>query len=293
MITSNPYDGERLAGTVGFPLPGREPAHRRSRERRAVAARRVGVIEVKGPNVFKGYWRMPEKTADEFRPDGFFITGDLGRIDARGYVHIVGRAKDLIISGGFNVYPKEIESEIDAIAGVVESAVIGAAASRFRRGRGGGGRRARPARRSTNSPSARRSKDGSPSSSSPSACSSSTTCRATRWARCRRRRCARPTRGRIRARKDATVATYYPSSSIDPHDELLQLCVRFGYPMLVDRLRDRKQLFVSCCLLQIRKSTPKASDIFLLAVSKTSVYHTRHRVSVPCIDTSIASRISV
>ena len=85
----------------------------------------VGVIEVKGPNVFKGYWRMPEKTAAEFRADGFFITGDLGKIDERGYVHIVGRAKDLIISGGYNVYPKEVEGEIDAIAGVVESAVIG------------------------------------------------------------------------------------------------------------------------------------------------------------------------
>jgi malonyl-CoA/methylmalonyl-CoA synthetase len=85
----------------------------------------VGVIEVRGPNVFKGYWRMPEKTASEFRPDGFFITGDLGLIDDRDYVHIVGRAKDVIISGGFNVYPKEIESEIDAIAGVLESTVIG------------------------------------------------------------------------------------------------------------------------------------------------------------------------
>jgi malonyl-CoA/methylmalonyl-CoA synthetase len=85
----------------------------------------VGVIEVKGPNVFKGYWRMPEKTAAEFRRDGFFITGDLGKFDSRGYVHIVGRSKDLIISGGFNVYPKEVESEIDALAGVVESAVIG------------------------------------------------------------------------------------------------------------------------------------------------------------------------
>jgi malonyl-CoA/methylmalonyl-CoA synthetase len=83
------------------------------------------VIEVKGPNVFKGYWRMPEKTAAEFRPDGFFITGDLGRIDERGYVHIVGRGKDLIITGGFNVYPKEIEGEIDAISGVIESAVVG------------------------------------------------------------------------------------------------------------------------------------------------------------------------
>lgn len=84
------------------------------------------MIEVRGPNVFKGYWRMPEKTNAEFRDGGFFITGDLGMIDARGYVHIVGRGKDLIISGGFNVYPKEVESEIDALPGVAESAVIGA-----------------------------------------------------------------------------------------------------------------------------------------------------------------------
>ncbi len=83
------------------------------------------MIEVRGPNVFRGYWRNPEKTAAEFRTDGFFITGDLGKIDARGYVHILGRGKDLIITGGYNVYPKEIESEIDAMAGVVESAVIG------------------------------------------------------------------------------------------------------------------------------------------------------------------------
>jgi malonyl-CoA/methylmalonyl-CoA synthetase len=83
------------------------------------------MIEVKGPNVFKGYWRMPEKTKSEFRDDGFFITGDIGKIDTRGYVHILGRGKDLVISGGFNVYPKEIESEIDAMPGVIESAVIG------------------------------------------------------------------------------------------------------------------------------------------------------------------------
>jgi malonyl-CoA/methylmalonyl-CoA synthetase len=85
----------------------------------------IGMIEVRGPNVFKGYWRMPEKTAAELRTNGFFITGDLGKIDERGYVHIVGRGKDLIITGGYNVYPKEIETEIDAIPGVVESAVVG------------------------------------------------------------------------------------------------------------------------------------------------------------------------
>jgi malonyl-CoA/methylmalonyl-CoA synthetase len=87
----------------------------------------IGMIEVKGPNVFSGYWRMPEKTAAEFRADGFFITGDLGVIDARGYVSIVGRGKDLIISGGLNVYPKEVEGEIDALPGVEESAVFGLA----------------------------------------------------------------------------------------------------------------------------------------------------------------------
>jgi len=125
MITSNPYHGERIAGTVGFPLPGVSLRIAEAESGAALAQGEVGVIEVKGPNVFKGYWRMPEKTAAEFRADGFFITGDLGRIDERGYVHIVGRAKDLIISGGFNVYPKEVESEIDALEGVVESAVIG------------------------------------------------------------------------------------------------------------------------------------------------------------------------
>ncbi len=125
MITSNPYDGERRAGTVGFPLPGVNVRIADPDTGAPVARGAVGVIEVKGPNVFKGYWRMPEKTASEFRADGHFITGDLGVIDERDYVHIVGRAKDLIISGGFNVYPKEIEAEIDAIPGVVESAVIG------------------------------------------------------------------------------------------------------------------------------------------------------------------------
>ena len=93
------------------------------------------MIEVKGPNVFKGYWRMPEKTKAEFRADGFFITGDLGKIGPDGYVYIVGRGKDLVISGGYNVYPKEVETEIDAIPGVIESAVIGVPAQGFRRGR--------------------------------------------------------------------------------------------------------------------------------------------------------------
>jgi malonyl-CoA/methylmalonyl-CoA synthetase len=125
MITSNPYDGERRAGTVGFPLPDVALRIADPETGNVLAGGQTGVIEVKGPNVFKGYWRNPEKTALEFRSDGFFITGDLGRIDADGYVQIVGRAKDLIISGGFNVYPKEVESEIDALAGVIESAVVG------------------------------------------------------------------------------------------------------------------------------------------------------------------------
>ncbi len=125
MITSNPYEGDRVAGTVGFPLPGVSLRIAEPEGGALLAQGEVGVIEVKGPNVFKGYWRMPEKTASEFRADGFFITGDLGRIDERGYVHIVGRAKDLVISGGYNVYPKEVEGEIDLIPGVVESAIIG------------------------------------------------------------------------------------------------------------------------------------------------------------------------
>jgi malonyl-CoA/methylmalonyl-CoA synthetase len=125
MNTSNPYDGDRIPGTVGFPLPGVALRVADPESGRILAEDGTGVIEVRGPNVFKGYWRNPEKTAAEFRPDGFFITGDLGKIDARGYVHILGRGKDLIISGGYNVYPKEVESEIDGLPGVVESAVIG------------------------------------------------------------------------------------------------------------------------------------------------------------------------
>ncbi|MCB1385622.1 MAG: malonyl-CoA synthase [Nitratireductor sp.] len=125
MNTSNPYDGERRAGTVGFPLPGVELKITDPETGGAVAAGAVGQIEVRGPNVFKGYWQMPDKTAAELRADGFFITGDLGRVDEDGYVHIVGRNKDLIISGGYNIYPKEIELVLDEEPGVLESAVIG------------------------------------------------------------------------------------------------------------------------------------------------------------------------
>ena len=125
MNTSNPYHGTRVPGAVGHPLPGVTLRVTDPETGKEFARDSVGMIEVKGPNVFKGYWRMPEKTKAEFRDDGFFVTGDLGKIDASGYVHILGRGKDLVISGGFNVYPKEIESEIDAMPGVIESAVIG------------------------------------------------------------------------------------------------------------------------------------------------------------------------
>jgi malonyl-CoA/methylmalonyl-CoA synthetase len=125
MNTSNPYDGQRVPGAVGHPLPGVTLRVTDPETGKELPRETIGMIEVKGPNVFKGYWRMPEKTKAEFRDDGFFITGDLGKIDSHGYVHILGRGKDLVISGGFNVYPKEIESEIDAMPGVIESAVIG------------------------------------------------------------------------------------------------------------------------------------------------------------------------
>ena len=134
MNTSNPYDGERIPGAVGHPLPGVALRVADPETGKVLPPETIGMIEVKGANVFKGYWRMPEKTKSEFRDDGFFITGDLGKIDDKGYVHIVGRGKDLVISGGFNVYPKEIESEIDAMPGVAESAVIGVPHSDFGEG---------------------------------------------------------------------------------------------------------------------------------------------------------------
>jgi malonyl-CoA/methylmalonyl-CoA synthetase len=126
MNTSNPYDGARRAGTVGFPLPGVEVRIADRESGAALAEGEVGMIEVRGPNVFKGYWRMPEKTAAEFRDDGFFISGDLGMVDDAGYLNIVGRDKDLIISGGYNVYPAEVENALNALDGVADSAVIGA-----------------------------------------------------------------------------------------------------------------------------------------------------------------------
>jgi malonyl-CoA/methylmalonyl-CoA synthetase len=124
MLTSNPYDGERRGGTVGFALPG-VTLRVQGEGGQALPAGEVGGIEVKGPNVFQGYWRMPEKTKEEFTADGYFKTGDVGKIDERGYIHIVGRSKDLIISGGYNVYPAEIEGYINDMPGVAESAVVG------------------------------------------------------------------------------------------------------------------------------------------------------------------------
>ncbi len=132
MLTSNPYSAdaryggqsERRGGTVGFPLPGVE-LRVVDDANSPIAEGEIGNIQVRGPNVFKGYWRMPEKTAEEFTADGWFKTGDVGKIDERGYVSIVGRSKDLIISGGYNVYPAEVEAAINDIPGVAESAVVG------------------------------------------------------------------------------------------------------------------------------------------------------------------------
>ncbi|GBF25175.1 long-chain-fatty-acid--CoA ligase [bacterium MnTg02] len=134
MNTSNPYDGDRRSGTVGLPLPGVEIRIADPETGEPLPQGNVGMIEIRGPNVFKGYWRMPEKTKEEMRADGFFVSGDLGLLDDRGYVHIVGREKDLIITGGFNVYPAEVEAAIDALPGVVESAVIGVAHPDFGEG---------------------------------------------------------------------------------------------------------------------------------------------------------------
>ncbi len=124
MLTSNPYQGPRKASTVGPALPG-VSVRVMNQEAQVCVTDEIGDIQVKGPNIFKGYWQMPEKTAEEFTEDAYFKTGDVGRVDADGYLSIVGRSKDLIISGGYNVYPKEIESVIDEMSGVLESAVIG------------------------------------------------------------------------------------------------------------------------------------------------------------------------
>ena len=133
MACSNPLDGERVAGTVGFALPG-VSVRIADEEGREVPRGTVGVLEMTGPNVFAGYWRLPDKTAEEFRPDGYFVSGDMAQMDEAGRVTIVGRAKDLIISGGLNVYPKEVELCLDSLPGVRESAVIGVAHPDFGEG---------------------------------------------------------------------------------------------------------------------------------------------------------------
>ena len=184
MNTSNPYDGERIAGTVGCHCRASPCASPTPSTGALLGRGEIGMIEVRGPNVFAGYWRMPEKTKAEFREDGFFITGDLGVIDARGYVHIVGRGKDLIISGGLNVYPKEVESAIDALPGVVESAVIGVPHPDFGEGVTAAvvtepGLTEADVRRAAQE-AARRA------ISCRSASSSCTNCRATPWGRCRK-----------------------------------------------------------------------------------------------------------
>ena len=125
MNLSNPYEGARRAGTVGMPLPGVEMRITNRETGDEVPLGEIGMLQIRGPNVFIGYWRMPEKTREELLDDGFFITGDLAMVDEQGYVHIVGRDKDLVISGGYNVYPKEVEQVIDELDQVAESAVIG------------------------------------------------------------------------------------------------------------------------------------------------------------------------
>lgn len=125
MITSNPFDGARVAGTVGYPLTGTQVVI--TANGHPVPQGDIGVIEVKGDNVFQGYWNMPDKTCEELRVNGFFITGDLGTMDADGRISIVGREKDMIISGGYNIYPKEIEDVLNDIKGITESAVFGVA----------------------------------------------------------------------------------------------------------------------------------------------------------------------
>ena len=126
MNTSNPYNAPRRAGTVGKALPGVELKICDPASGRSLGTDEIGMVKVRGENVFSGYWNMPEKTAEEFDSDGFFTTGDLGKLDDQEFLHIVGRDKDLIISGGYNIYPKEIESAVDAVDGVEESAIVGA-----------------------------------------------------------------------------------------------------------------------------------------------------------------------
>jgi malonyl-CoA/methylmalonyl-CoA synthetase len=193
--TTNPFDGDRLAGTVGFPLPGVDLKITDPESGAELPRGEIGQIELRGPNVFKGYWQMPEKTAADLREDGFFLTGDLGLVDADGYLHIVGRGKDLIISGGLNIYPKEIEEVLDAQPGVLESAVIGVPHPDFGETPVGvlvaqpGAPPPIPTRSWWRLAKALRG------SSIPAGLSSSMNCQETRWAKCKRRTCASVTRG--------------------------------------------------------------------------------------------------
>ena len=172
---------------------GRDPGHRSRKAARSSPPGEIGMIEVRGPNVFKGYWRMPEKTAAELRDDGFFITGDLGKFDERGYLHIVGRGKDLIITGGYNVYPKEIETEIDAIPGVVESAVVGVPHRDF--GEGVTAVVVTTGKADLTEADVLKSAGAAPRQVQAAEARDlrRRVCRATPWARCRRTCCARPT----------------------------------------------------------------------------------------------------
>jgi malonyl-CoA/methylmalonyl-CoA synthetase len=124
MITSNPYDGDRIPGTVGFPLPDVD-LRVADDDGRPLPTGETGVVEIRSPGLFAGYWELPEKTAAEFRAEGWFVTGDVGSVDGEGRLTLEGRAGDMIISGGYNIYPKEIELLIDEVECVVESAVIG------------------------------------------------------------------------------------------------------------------------------------------------------------------------
>ena len=196
MNTSNPYDGDRIPGSVGKPLPGVDLRITDPETGAVLAQGEVGMIEVRGPNVFKGYWRMPEKTKAEFRDDGFFISGDLGYIDARGYVYISGRGKDLIISGGFNVYPAEVEGAIEALPGVAECAVIGVPHADFGEGVVAVVIAKPGAALDEKADAAPHSAPNSPSTSCRSGSSSPTACPATPWARCRRTSSATGTRPR-------------------------------------------------------------------------------------------------
>jgi len=195
MITSNPYDGERRAGTVGFPLPGVSLRIAEAETGRALAHGEIGVIEVKGPNVFKGYWLMPERTAEEFRADGFFITGDLARVDERGYVQIVGRAKDPRHFRRLQRLSDRGRSGDRCARRRRRERCDRSAASRFRRRRHPRSSCRRRVLRPPRPPFSPHWRSASRATNCRNGCSSARRCRATPWARCRRRPCATNSRG--------------------------------------------------------------------------------------------------